>query len=199
MGVCPKVRSKLHLLRFAGLILTAMDLFPAKKSRDAIGVQRGGRRLGGYESPPPANRVPEHDYNIVVGRLTDQSATIRVLLHIDARVSLSYGTVSGEHTNVLAVRSVTSGRPVDFVLEELSPNVRHFYQLHYESRDREKRSAEYTFHTQRDASSSFVFTVQADSHLDENTSGDVYLRTLDNVLADQPDFHFALGDTFMTG
>ncbi len=26
----------------------------------------GGSRLGGYESPPPANRVPEHDYNIVV-------------------------------------------------------------------------------------------------------------------------------------
>ena len=159
----------------------------------------GGSRLGGYESPPPANRVPEHDYNIVVGRLTDQSATIRVLLHIDARVSLSYGTVSGEHTNDLAVRSVTSGRPVDFVLEELSPNVRYFYQLHYESRDREKRSEEYTFHTQRDASSPFVFTVQADSHLDENTSGDVYLRTLGNALADQPDFHFALGDTFMTG
>jgi hypothetical protein len=25
------------------------------------------------------------------------------------------------------------------------------------------------------------------------------LRTLGNALADQPDFHFALGDTFMTG
>jgi hypothetical protein len=44
-----------------------------------------------------------------------------------------------------------------------------------------------------------VFTVQADSHLDENTSGEVYLRTLANALADQPDLHFALGDAFMTG
>ncbi|TWU45104.1 hypothetical protein Q31b_02750 [Novipirellula aureliae] len=41
--------------------------------------------------------------------------------------------------------------------------------------------------------------MQADSYLDENTSGDVYLRTLGNVRVDQPDFHFALGDTFMTG
>ena len=26
----------------------------------------GGSRLGGYEIPPPANNVPEHDYNIIV-------------------------------------------------------------------------------------------------------------------------------------
>jgi hypothetical protein len=44
-----------------------------------------------------------------------------------------------------------------------------------------------------------VFAVQADSHLDENTSGEVYLRTLANASVDRPDFHFALGDTFMTG
>ena len=159
----------------------------------------GGSRLGGYETPPPANNVPEHDFNIVVGRLTDQSATIRVLLHIDAKVSLTHGTVSGGHTNDVAPRSVTSGEPIDFVLDGLSPNMRHYYQLRYESRGREHRSEERTFHTQRAASSPFVFTVQADSHLDENTSGDVYLRALANALADRPDFHFALGDAFMTG
>lgn len=44
----------------------------------------------------------------------------------------------------------------------------------------------------------FVFTVTADSHLDERTSPDMYRQTLLNVLADAPDFHIDLGDTFMT-
>jgi len=167
------------------------------QSRNQRGA--GGSRLGGYEIPPPANNVPEHDYNMIVGRLTDQSATICVLLHIDAEASITYGTVSGEHTNAIPPRRVTGSRPIDVLLDGLSPNTRYFYQLHYQTRDGARRSEECTFHTQRSRGSSFVFTVQADSHLDENTSGDVYLRTLGNALADKPDLHFALGDTFMTG
>ncbi len=41
----------------------------------------GGSRLGGYQTPPPVNDVPKHDFNIIVGRLTDRSATVRVLFH----------------------------------------------------------------------------------------------------------------------
>ncbi|MEC7565762.1 MAG: hypothetical protein VX738_08765, partial [Planctomycetota bacterium] len=135
----------------------------------------GGSRLGGYKSPPPANNVPEHDYNIIVGRLTDQSVTARVLFHFDAEVSVTYGTVSGEHTGSIPPRSVASSKPFDFVLDGLSPNTRYFYQLMYQTAEQTRRSEEFTFHTKRSRGSSFVFTVQADSHLDENTSGDVYL------------------------
>ncbi len=56
----------------------------------------------------------------------------------------------------------------------------------------------HSFHTQRPAGKPFTFTVQADSHLDLGTSPDVYVRTLRNALADGPDFHIELGDTFMT-
>lgn len=60
------------------------------------------------------------------------------------------------------------------------------------------QSREYRFHTARPAGSTFSFTIQADSHLDENSDLDIYRRTLANVLADQADFHIDLGDTFMT-
>lgn len=59
-------------------------------------------------------------------------------------------------------------------------------------------SREYRFQTARAQGRTFTFTVQADSHLDENTDLDVYKRTLGNILADQGDFHIDLGDTFMT-
>lgn len=160
----------------------------------------GGSRLGGYTTPPPANNVPEHPLNITIGRLTDTSATLRVLLHSDAEAHLTYGSKMGSHTEKTQAQQLQSGEPCDFVIDSLDKNTRYFYQLSYKSGGGKlEHTDEYTFHTQRDPGVPFVFTVQADSHLDENTSGEVYLRTLENALADQPDFHFALGDTFMTG
>lgn len=44
----------------------------------------------------------------------------------------------------------------------------------------------------------FTFTITADSHLDENTSRELYERTLKSAAADKPVFHVDLGDTFMS-
>lgn len=44
----------------------------------------------------------------------------------------------------------------------------------------------------------FTFTITADSHLDENTSRELYERTLRRAAADKPVFHVDLGDTFMS-
>ncbi|MBT6485300.1 MAG: YHYH protein, partial [Planctomycetaceae bacterium] len=169
------------------------------QSRGSTQNRGNGSRLGGYTTPPPANDVPKHPFNIIVGRLTDNSGTVRVLCHDDCRAYLSYGAEENQHDRKTTSQNLSAGKPFDFVVESLQPNTRYYYRLFYESDDRSQQSDEYTFHTQRATDSPFVFTVQADSHLDENTSGDVYLRTLANALADQPDFHFALGDTFMTG
>jgi hypothetical protein len=56
---------------------------------------------------------------------------------------------------------------------------------------------EHTFHTQRKTGSTFTFVMQADPHLDDNSSTAVYQRTLQNMLADRPDFLVDLGDTSM--
>ena len=44
----------------------------------------------------------------------------------------------------------------------------------------------------------FMFTITADSHLDEHTDLALYQRTLMNAAADKPVFHVDLGDTFMS-
>jgi hypothetical protein len=62
----------------------------------------------------------------------------------------------------------------------------------------QSNSEEFTFHTTRPPGSTFTFTITADSHLDEHTDAATYQRTLANALADAPDFHIDLGDTFMT-
>ena len=45
---------------------------------------------------------------------------------------------------------------------------------------------------------SFIFSITADSHLDEHTDRELYQRTLRNAAADKPVFHIDLGDTFMS-
>ena len=169
--------------------------------RDGRSKGGGGSRLGGYETPPPANNVPDHLFNIMMGRLTDRSVTVRVLFHEDREGVVTYGPKGHESASKTKAVQFKAGQPVDVMLDSLDANTRYYYRLHYRKAgaDSSDQSNEFTFHTQRAAGRSFTFTVQADSHLDENTSGEVHLRTLANALSDQPDFHFGLGDTFMTG
>jgi len=48
------------------------------------------------------------------------------------------------------------------------------------------------------ASGDYVFGVQADPHMDENSSADVYTQTLEQVVRASPAFFMDLGDIFMT-
>ena len=171
-----------------------------EKGKGGGGGGRGGSGLGNYTVPPPANNVPEHLFNVILGRPTDHSITVRAFFHKEANVSLVYGLESGKLSGETPSVKIKAKSAHDFVLDALKPDSRYHYRLSYRDSDGKGQvSDEYTFHTQRKPGSSFVFTVTSDSHLDENTSGDVYLRTLANALSDAPDFHFELGDTFMTG
>lgn len=161
---------------------------------------RGGSKLGNYTSPPAPNNVPDHVFNIILGRPSESGISIRILFNHEATARVDYGTSTDAYSQQSPTIRFSPKTPSDFVLTGLSPNTRYYYRIVYSLATGEnQRSDEYTFHTQRSPGNSFVFTVQSDSHLDENTSGDVYLRTLANALSDQPDFHFELGDTFMTG
>ena len=184
------------------VILTVLCLHVQLLTNDAAaqGRGKGGSGLGNYIVPPPANNVPDHLYNIVLGRPTDSSITIRILFHQQTTVYIEYGLESGKLIHKTPETHIAAKFAYDFVLSPLNRNSRYYYRLVYKAASgKEQSSDEYTFHTQRDSGSSFVFTVTSDSHLDENTSGEVYLCTLANALGDSPDFHFELGDTFMTG
>lgn len=160
----------------------------------------GGSRLGNYTVPPPANNVPDHPYDTLLGRPTDSSVTIKTLFYKNAKARIEFGLEQGKLDSKTQLVDIGARETFDFVLKGLKRNSHYYYKLIYSTEaDAELASEEYSFQTQRDSGSPFVFTVTADSHLDENTSGEVYLQTLANALKDSPDFHFELGDTFMTG
>ena len=71
----------------------------AQQARGAMGGMggMGGSRLGGYTELPPAGKVPDHPLDVVLGRPTDDSVTVSVLVYDDREAYVAYGSQSGDY------------------------------------------------------------------------------------------------------
>lgn len=150
-------------------------------------------------APPPGGGF---NGNIVLGAPTMSS--IEAKLYSDDQagsVQLRALKADGSGAEISsALAALVPGQVTSLTVGNLSPDTAYRYRVLYTPSGGGTTQAgpDYAFRTSRSAGASFSFTIQADSHLDENSSLTVYERTLDNVLADAPDFHIDLGDTFMT-
>lgn len=177
---------------------------PDKRGRGKDGRKRGergskGRRGGG----PPASfrtEVPRHPRDIILCRPTVESVTLSVLSYTNTESYIAYGTEKDRLLRRTPTRTFTNGQPADVTIDSLRPDTRYYYRFHSRPSTSApwETSEEYTFHTARSPGRGFTFTITADSHLDDHTEPDLYRITLANALADAPDFHVDLGDTFMT-
>jgi len=152
-------------------------------------------RTGGPRQPVPD--VPTHQVDVILGRPTSSSIVLSVLSASEARVLVAYGPQGDMGRSKTETVALQPGQPRELALPGLRPNTRYAFSL--VDAATQKPLAEGRFHTQRSPGSSFAFTLTADSHLDQNTDTTLYQRALANALADAPDFHIDLGDTFMTG
>ncbi|MFN6202624.1 MAG: metallophosphoesterase [Acidobacteriota bacterium] len=143
--------------------------------------------------------VPAHPWDIVLARPTDTSVAASLMIYRDATVSIEYGTGRGLYSRQTLPLNFKAGLPAAIELGNLTPNTRYYYRLRISgpAANTDEVSPEYTFTTARPPGSSFVFAMQADSHLDENTEPAIYARAVENMLADGVDFVVDLGDTFM--
>ena len=181
-----------------------------ENQRNQGGQRRGGVRGQGSQqnrssqSGGPDHKfiseVPKHAYDIILGRPTQDSVTVSLLAYENMQGYLEYGITTSEDTTKTDIQSLRKGEPLPLLVDALEPNTAYTYRFCWRSDESTpfKRSKRYGFHTQRPPGESFVFTVQADAHLDINTDVRRYQQTLVNALASEPDFHIDLGDTFMT-
>ncbi len=177
------LRCLAFLLSLGLVSAQAAAVTPTRKSSAAQPVQTS-----------TCNNVPAHPFDLILGRPTAGSVTVRVLCYADATGFITYGTQAGTPTAKTPVRLFKKDEPADIVLSSLQPDTRYFYQF----RTTGTAGGEFAFHTARPPGGAFTFAVLADSHLDSNTDPVLYQRTLANALADKPDFAVDLGDTFMT-
>ena len=147
--------------------------------------------------------VPAHASDIVLVRPTDRSITASIAVSDPVEASIEYWRTNDPVRHRTTPIHVEPGHVSLIELKDLSPATEYRYQL-LTKKDSGKSSgaavpgSEHGFRTQPPAGKPFTFTVQADSHLDANMDPKVYTQALKNALADAPDFHMDLGDTFMT-
>ena len=138
--------------------------------------------------------------SLVLGRATATSITVSALAKETLEGFFEFGTAAGNYTRKTAVVAFAAGEPVEVVFDQLKPNTQYYYRLSYRAPGTAafRQRAECRFATQRAPGSSFVFTLQGDSHPERPQSShpDLYARTLVTAAADQPDFHICIGDDF---
>ena len=141
------------------------------------------------------------ELSVILGRPTSNSIAVSALVAEPADAFVEFGARSGALTTKTNTIQAAPDRPVDFLLADLKPNTRYFYRVvtRNKSATEFKPGPEYTFHTQRAPGATFAFGVQGDSHperLNRMYHPELYLRTMDHVRKDRPDFYLTLGDDF---
>lgn len=162
---------------------------------------RGGERRGARGPATFLTAVPETRGSVVLGRPTDRSVTLSVLLRAGGKAVVAFGPRGGALARRSPAVELAPGEPREVVLDGLEPNAAFAYRV-LDAASGEPLLPEDgngSFRTARAAGEPFTFTVQSDSHLDGNSDPALYEACLGNVRRDAPDFHLDLGDTFMTG
>lgn len=149
--------------------------------------------------PTQTTALPPLFQGVILGYPTAHSVTLKAIASRDQSIVVEYGTAAGPMTGKTDIKTVTKGSPVEIILTGLIADTAYTYQLSAKGIGEQNFTPldSGTFHTVRAQGSEFVFTLQADSHRDENSDIALYQQTLKNISADRPDFHFDLGDTFM--
>lgn len=143
---------------------------------------------------------PTFDGSILLGSPTFTSIKANILSPDQSgQLSIQYGTTSGIYSNSTSPVAFTAGTSAVITITGLTANTQYYYRVYLQpsTGGAAETAGEYMFHTARPTGSTFTFTIQADSHLDENSNLNIYRTALGNMLADDGDFHIDLGDTFM--
>jgi uncharacterized repeat protein (TIGR02543 family) len=132
----------------------------------------------------------------LLGKPANTSITINIVPDQTIEYYYEHGTSPGVYTVQTPSVTATGGQPHEVLVSGLLANTRYYYRMQYRvpGNDWVVRD-EHSFWTQRAPGSTFTFTIVSDSHAMYNPQ---YQQAMANVRSDQPDFHFDLGDTFMT-
>jgi len=137
---------------------------------------------------------------VILGRPETDSITLSLLTAANIDFYVQYGLASAKYDKETTVSGLQKDQPLEFKISGLTGDTAYYYRICYRSAGESSFYAgdEAHFVTQRTAGESFVFTIDADPHFDNNTNPDKVALTFQNILNENPDFNIDLGDTFMT-
>jgi len=182
-------------------VVLALAVLPAAGQGREGKPGRDGERRGARGPATFFTSVREVRATVVLGRPTDRSVTLSVLLRAGGKAVVAFGPRGGALARRSAAFVLAPGEPAEVVLDGLEANGAFAYRV-LDAATGEAclpEDGNGSFRTARAPGEAFTFTVQSDSHLDGNSDPALYEACLGNVRRDEPDLHLDLGDTFMTG
>jgi hypothetical protein len=136
----------------------------------------------------------------VTGTPTSNSFSISISVTSAVRAYIEYGYSKSTIAGKTAIYNISKGSTQSFSITNLKANSLVYYKVKYAV----GTSKNFSSLTQRSVKtalaqtlSSHTFAIQADPHMDENSSAAVYEGTLKQIVAASPAFLMDLGDIFM--
>jgi len=131
-------------------------------------------------------------------QISINSIQINVLSTTDLKAYLEYGFQKSKYSKKSSVVTLAKGQVKSLVISDLSPDSTVFFRVRYALIGRSTFLALPAIQAKTNSFvSNSVFAIQADPHMDENSSADVYNGTLAQIVAASPAFLMDLGDIFM--
>jgi hypothetical protein len=131
-------------------------------------------------------------------RVGATSFTLNVSSSSTGKAYIEYGYSKTKYPSKTPTQTLNKGITV-FNVEGLKSETKIYFRLRYALGTKTSFSfLPQSNVTTTKASTDYVFGVQADPHMDDNSSADVYSQTLEQVVKASPAFFMDLGDIFMT-
>lgn len=147
------------------------------------------------------NYALSQTYSEILGRPTRQSVTLSLLFDQASEVYAEYGNSSGNYSFSKPSVILSKDVPHEIIMDGLSADTRYFYRIRYRlagTTGNFLAGTEHSFATCRNPGKTYTFAIEADPHLDTNSSLPAYQLTLQNIRAKNPDFLIDMGDNFMS-
>ena len=136
----------------------------------------------------------------LIGTATSSSFSIAISATTAVKAYIEYGYGKSTIAGKTSIYNISKGTSQSISVANLKPNSLIYYKVNY-AVGASKNFSSLTQRSVKTASvqalSSNTFAIQADPHMDENSSAAVYEGTLKQIVAASPAFLMDLGDIFM--
>lgn len=134
-----------------------------------------------------------------ITNISDTQMSIQVSATVNIRVYLEYGYQKSKFTEKTTTISISKNQSKTITLKDLKPSSKIYYRIRYATGTKKSFGAlAQAEAVTKTISEEYVFAIQADPHMDQASSAEVYSATLGQIAKVQPAFLMDLGDIFMT-
>lgn len=129
--------------------------------------------------------------------LSSSSVQFSIVSSVALSAFVEFGTKSGIYLGKSPQSTIKKTTENLITVSGLKPATKYFARLRYSTNGKTYLASSPVQFTTSASTGHSVFAIQADPHMDENSSADVYNKTLDLIAASGSAFLIDLGDIFM--